>query len=366
MSGTSLDGIDMVLVSFRDSRPEFVRHLARRFPRELRARLLACASNQVSSWETAQLHHDLGRFYARATAAGFSKEHIDAIGLHGQTVYHHPAPPTRATLQLGEPAYLGEALRVPVVSNFRAMDIAAGGQGAPLATAFHVALFGRNRGHTCVQNIGGIANVTSIQWRLRARPGVAAFDTGPGNMLLDAAVERLSSGRLHCDRGGRFAAKGVPNETCLRRWMRDPYHRLKPPKSTGRERFGGQYLDGLWRDMDREALSDADRLATLTELTARSIALNYRMHLRGRPDRVILCGGGARNTHLCERLRHHLREFAPAVELIDSSALGWPVETMEAAAFAFLARGRLRRQRANHPEATGSGRAVICGQVTEP
>lgn len=367
MSGTSLDGVDCVLTAIdEEGRPTWDRHWGSRFPVALRRRLWACASGESRSWECGQLHHDLGRFYARVAREGLAGTRIEAVGLHGQTVFHQGSGARPATWQIGEPAYLAEALRVPVVSNFRAADLAAGGQGAPLATLFHLRAFGVPGRHICVQNLGGIGNVTSIAWRTGTRPKVQSFDTGPGNMLIDGAVRRASQGRLGFDREGRWGAAGTVHETLIRRWLRHPFFRRPPPKSTGREQFGDVFLERCWAAMDREQLSRNDRVATLTELTARSVALNYQRHLPSRPDQVILCGGGARNPFLTSRLKEALEVGQSGGELTTCEALGWPVDAVEGGAFALLAYERLRGRPGNLPETTGARRAVLCGQVTEP
>ena len=191
--------------------------------------------------EIARLHHDLGRFYARAAAPFAGRAEL--IGVHGQTVYHQPGGERPATWQLGEPAYLAERLRVPVVSNFRAADLAAGGEGAPLATLFHRLVFGRPGRHICVQNLGGISNVTSIHWKRGTAPRILAFDTGPGNLLINLAISQLSAGRLDYDPDGRYAARGRPDLRAAGNWLAHPFFRKPSPKSSGRELFGDRFMD---------------------------------------------------------------------------------------------------------------------------
>lgn len=366
MSGTSLDGIDYALCRVSRGDIRLCEHWNVGFPRGLRGRLDAAARGVASSWELARLHHDLGRLYARGALGGLGRRRPAVVGLHGQTVYHAPPPGAAATLQIGEPAWLVEALRVPVVANFRAADLAAGGQGAPLATLLHREVFGRPRGFVCVNNLGGISNVTALDARHTRTPRVLAFDTGPANVLLDLAARELSHGRRACDRDGRWAARGRVFEPLLARWLRHPYFEQAPPKSTGREQFG----EPFWR---REAprfaaagLSKHDVLATLTEFTARSLALNYRRHLPGLPSRVILTGGGAANPVLVERIRVALTTLEAGLEVTTSDALGWPLQAIEPAAFALLAAYRLWGLPGNLPSTTGASRAVLLGQVAEP
>lgn len=366
MSGTSLDGVDCAVCDCRPGRVELVRHWHLPFPLRLRERLHTAARGEASSWELGQLHHDLGRFYVEAARAGLTRLRVDAVGLHGQTVFHQPRPPA-ATLQIGEPAWLAESLRVPVVANFRAADLAVGGQGAPLATLFHRVAFGRPGAFVCVNNLGGISNVTALDWRRAGRtPRVRAFDTGPANLLLDLAARHFSRGRQACDRDGALAARGRACEPLLHRWLAHPFFRRPPPKSTGREQFGEPFWRRALAAARAHRLSAADVLATLTEFTARSLALNYRRHLGGRPDRVVLTGGGAANPELVRRITTALRAWHPGVEVTDSTALGWPLAAVEAAAFALLAAYRLWELPANLPATTGARRPVRLGVVALP
>jgi anhydro-N-acetylmuramic acid kinase len=328
----------------------------------LRLRLHSAASGVVTAWEVAQLHHDLGRFYVRGALRQRSSGRVQLVGLHGQTVFHRPHRHAPATLQLGEPAYLAEALRVPVVANFRAADLAAGGQGAPLAAVFHVRAFARRGEHVCVNNLGGISNVTSLDWRRGGRaPRVLAFDTGPANVLLDLAAREFTSGRKTFDRNGAWAKRGRVDAALLARWLRHPYFKLPPPKSTGRELFG----EPFWREHARELrrLTHEDALATLVEFTARSVALNYQRHLPSIPDRVILCGGGAANPTLVRALERALQALRGDCEVTGCDVLGWPVQSVEPAAFALLAWLRANGMPGNLPATTGARRAVQCGQM---
>ena len=306
MSGTSIDGVDYALCRV-DGRGIELRALwsAVWFPAALRATLHAAARGDLRSHELAQAHHDLGRFYARHAIQpkGARGEAPELVGLHGQTVFHNPSRRQPATLQLGEPAYLVERLRVPVISNFRAADMAAGGQGAPLASVFHQRVFARRGRHVCVNNLGGISNVTSLDWRQGPRPTVLAFDTGPANVLIDMVMRVLSNTRLSMDRNGSWAAQGTPCEPLLLRWLEHPYFSQKPPKSTGRELFGEPFFKTALRDMRR--LPPRDQVATLPEFTARSLAMNYRLHLPSLPSRLILTAGARPIPRWCERLRNN-------------------------------------------------------------
>ncbi len=363
MSGTSLDGVDYALCRIDDSGIVLRALWSARFPAALRETLHAAARGELKSHQLAQAHHDLGRFYARHASPPKPDRSLvpQLAGLHGQTVFHNPSRRQPATLQLGEPAYLAERLRVPVVSNFRAADIAAGGQGAPLATIFHQQVFAQRGQHVCVNNLGGISNVTSLDWRRGSRPTVLAFDTGPGCVLIDLAMQTLSRGKLAMDPNGAWAARGEPSESHMRRWLQHDYLRQKPPKSTGRELFGESFFRTTMRDMRR--LSPHDKVATLTEFSARSIALNYRLHLPSPPSRLILTGGGAANPTLVQAIT---RQFTGRdVEVLISDALGWPVQAIEPAAFALLAHLRMTGRTGNLPHTTGARRSALLGAINQ-
>jgi anhydro-N-acetylmuramic acid kinase len=353
MSGTSIDSVDYALCDVSDAggRIRLREYWQVDFPKSLRKRLHQAAADLASSYEVAQLHHDLGRFYA-AHARG----NAGLVGLHGQTIFHNPASGRSATLQLGEPAWVAQKVGVPVVNNFRSADLAAGGQGAPLATMFHRVVFAERGTHVCVNNLGGISNVTSLDWRSGKAPRVLAFDTGPANILINLAMRHFTKGKLEMDRGGAWAAKGAVNEALLKRWLRHPYFRKKPPKSTGRELFGETFLE------KHLGMDGYDLIATLTEFTARSIALNYKLHLPCQPDRLILAGGGAANPSLVSALERNL----PGSEIISAEEVGWPLQAIEPAAFALLAYLRIRNRAGNIPETTGADRAVLLGQITSP
>jgi anhydro-N-acetylmuramic acid kinase len=357
MSGTSIDGVDYALCEIGGTAITLRAFWSARFPPALRETLRVAARGELRSHKLAQAHHDLGRFYAsRAIPQGGRRPNL--VGLHGQTIFHNPSAKNPATLQLGEPAYLAERLRVPVISNFRAADMAAGGQGAPLATMFHEFVFARRGEHVCVNNLGGIGNVTSLDWRKGTRPRVLAFDTGPANVLIDLAMRYLTGGKMSMDRNGRWAARGKPREEILRRWLQHEFFLRKPPKSTGPELFGEPFFRGALRDM--KELTSFDQLATLTELTARSVALNYTLHLPGLPRRIILSGGGASNPSLVAAIA---RQFSgQPIEIQTSESWGWPVQAIEPAAFALLADLRMRGKPGNLPQTTGARRGVLLGQ----
>ena len=362
MSGTSLDGVDYALCEVQRRSVQLIRLWSRAFPAALQRRLHAAAADECRAHELAQLHHDLGRLYAQQAKALNARAKL--VGLHGQTVFHHPDRRTPATLQIGEPAYLAQALCVPVISNFRPADLAAGGQGAPLATLFHQTVFARRGQHVCVNNLGGISNVTSLDWRQGRTPRVVAFDTGPACVLTDLAMRELTRGEKSFDRNGAWAKRGRVCEPLLRRWLKHPFFQLAPPKSTGRELFGETFWRAEQKHLAAARLTPFDTLTTFTEFTARSLALNYQRHLPTPPDLVVLAGGGAKNPVLVNGIAARLRALSPAMRVTTAEEFGWPSSALEAAAFALLAFHRWRGWPANLPATTGARRAVRLGQIS--
>jgi len=377
MSGTSADGIDVALVRVSGRgwrvRARLEKFCTFPFPARVRRAILRVANANrrtvLSVAEISQLHFLLGELYAEAVARACRRfrvplKSIDLIGCHGQTVYHQPQPELFAgrhvasTLQLGEAQVLAERTGRPVVANFRPRDLAAGGQGAPLVPFVDYLLYRHPRRGRVALNIGGIANVTVIP--AGARPEqVIAFDTGPGNMVIDAAVEHVTRGRQRFDRNGALAARGSVLTPLLRRLLRHPYFLRRPPKSTGREEFGRAYAEKFLRAAGRAAAED--KVRTAMELTVQSIADAFRRFILPKADihQVILGGGGARNALLVRRLR----ETLPGLRFLPAGKLGVDEKAKEAFAFAVLAYLTWRGQPGNLPSATGARRAVVLGTV---
>lgn len=368
MSGTSADGIDAAIMRLEGEPPtlkwELIAHHAEPHPSELRASILACCDPRASSVDAiSRLNVALGEAFAQAalsaiTAAGMRPQQIDLIGSHGQTVWHAPEGPHAGTLQLGESALIAELTGLPVVSNFRTRDMAAGGQGAPLVAYVDQLLWSAPGIVRATQNIGGIANVTFLP--PTGRDGVFAFDTGPGMMLLDAAVAQATDGRLRFDSGGTLAEQGRVDTTFLAQLLDDPYFQASPPKTTGREYFGAQRFAQIWEAAVDRDLAPGDLLATLAAFTAESIANAYRQFLPQQPDEVIVSGGGARHAVVMAQLAAALR---PA-RVFTSDSLGMPAEAKEAAAFALLAYETWHGRPGNLPAATGARHPVVLGSIT--
>jgi anhydro-N-acetylmuramic acid kinase len=349
-----------------------IAHEAFPYPAALRRAVLAAMNaERTSTAELARLNWRLGMEYARAVRATAEKHRakVELIGCHGQTLYHQGKAAAYAgqtfacTWQAGEPALLAAEMGVPVVENFRPADMAAGGQGAPLVPLLDYVLFADAERGRVLQNIGGIANLTAIP--AGAGPeAVVAFDTGPGNMVIDWLAGDLLGKKF--DRDGRAAARGKIIEEVLERAVREPFYAQAPPKSAGREQFGAEYAARFLKECRRFSERAEDALATATALTAATIGQSYVLFvislLKGNAVDFIVSGGGARNGSLMKMLRIWLEKCGCAVKT--SADFGLPEEAKEAAAFALLAWMTWNRRPGNVPSATGAKHAVVLGSVT--
>jgi anhydro-N-acetylmuramic acid kinase len=370
MSGTSADGVDAAIVAVDGAPPDL----------SVSLRSFTCVSYDAAQREQifalfdpatgtvdgiCEANFRLGEWFASAalhamSEAGLSPDEIDLIGSHGQTVYHAVGAEaaTPSTLQIGEAAVIAARTGVTTVADFRVADVAAGGQGAPLVSYVDWLLLRHKDVPRAIQNIGGIANVTYLP------PGddpggVIAFDTGPGNMLIDQAAARATGGAQRYDRDGALAATGTVRKALLAELMAHPYLPLSPPKTTGREQFGQAFGEQVWERAVRRGLSPNDIIATLTAFTAISIADAYRRFLPRHPEEVILGGGGAENPALVRRLSEAL---APS-RLMTHEALGIPSKAKEAIAFAVLAYEALHGRPGNLPSCTGAGSRAVLGKI---
>ncbi len=378
MSGTSADGINVAMTRIQGrgfrSRLELLAHYEFPYPAEVRKAVLsAMNAASASVADLSRLNFVLGDLYADAVRAAQrrSKLECELIGCHGQTLYHQGiAKPflgrnIACTWQTGEAALIAAKLGVPVVSDFRPADMAAGGNGAPLVPYLDYALYRHRRYGRIVQNIGGIANLTAIP--PRAEPDdLVAFDTGPGNMVIDAVTEHLFERPF--DRNGRLAARGEPIERALQQLLRRPFFRQRPPKTAGREQFGREFVREFLRLCRRADANDV--VATATALTARSIGMAVRKFVlplvdeeRGQRFReFVVSGGGTKNATLMRMLREDLAPLKIRVRTSDE--FGVPSEAKEAVAFALLAYQTWRHVPGNVPSATGAKRPAILGKVS--
>ncbi|MBI4424429.1 MAG: anhydro-N-acetylmuramic acid kinase [Elusimicrobia bacterium] len=356
MSGTSADGVSLALARVGERRLRVLAHATEPYPAALRRRILGAIGLRAP--ELSWLHFELGRVFAAAASRFLRAERVApsrlfAVGSHGQTVVHLPDEPRPSTLQLGEPSFLAEALGVPVVADFRPRDMAAGGQGAPLAPFLDEHLFGGGPPRA-LQNIGGIGNVTLAGRGVRT----LGFDTGPGNCLIDLAVGRITGGRQAFDRDGRIARRGRPDEALARALLRAPYFRRRPPKSLDRSSFGEEFLRASLGAMLRRRPEDA--VATLTLLTALSIADAYRRFLPvGRLREAVVSGGGALNPALMEALA---RALAP-LPVVSIERRGIPPVAKEPALIALLAALAVAGRTNHCPAATGARGPRILGKI---
>lgn len=376
MSGTSADGVDAVLVKITGSSTNTkVQQLAfatTPFSDEVRRRILEVAGGEYGgSGEICRLSFLLGKIFADCCLAlceqaGVSPSDIDLVGSHGQTVWHIPEAEDylggliRGTLQIGEPSLICEALGCVVVSDFRVRDMAAGGLGAPLVPYTEFLLYRDEQRDTALQNIGGIGNITCLP-RGCGLSDVFAFDTGPGNMVMDQLVTRLTAGRQSYDEGGKLAAGGSVHQALLDWMLRDDYLRLPPPKTTGRERYGSGYVKALLDKASALGVSLTDTLATATCFTAACIERGVRDFFPRMPERLIVGGGGARNP----TLMGHIRQLLPDTAVLCNEDLGFDGDAKEAVAFAVLANEALCGIANNAPGATGAAHPVVMGKITQ-
>jgi len=370
MSGTSADGVDAAVVDIDRGKVRLLAFEMFPYPATLRRQILKlCQPESARLNEICHYNFVLGEVFADAVVKLCSKKDIslnsiDLIGSHGQTIYHNPRGKRygrvtiRSTLQIGEPSVIAQRTGITTIADFRPRDMAAGGEGAPLVPYADYILYGHKRLNRAVQNIGGIANVTFLPSGCE-QDDIIAFDTGPGNMVIDGIVRLLSEGKRHYDRGGKMAARGTVDKTLLNEMLRHPFLRRRPPKSTGREEFGMFFAEQIFRRGIKKGLAHADIVATVTVFTARTIAQAYRKFLPVIPDEMILCGGGAHNRTLVEMLHSEL----PEVKMLSTDDFGMSVDAKEAVSFAILAWATIKGLTNNIPGATGAEQPVVLGKI---
>ena len=357
MSGTSLDGLDAALVDFSHHQPTLVNSHYQPYTAELKARLKKiCYQKTIDLPELGSLDSELGAVFAESVnnllnQSEFAATRVKAIGTHGQTIFHAPNSAHPFSLQIGDPNRISKLTGIPVIADFRRADIAVGGQGAPLVPAFHQAVFQSNRENRVIVNIGGIANITILP-KESDKP-VVGFDTGPGNTLIDSWVFK-HKGKPY-DEESLFGRTGSSCKSLLEVMLKDNYFRQPAPKSTGQEYFSDQWLQKQINYINN-AVSSADIQATLYELTATTVADAIHATAPG-TNRILVCGGGTKNSMLMERLRANLKQYT--VETTET--LGINPDWVEAIAFAWLAYCFVHKKTSNLPSVTGASRPVILG-----
>jgi anhydro-N-acetylmuramic acid kinase len=379
MSGTSADGIDVAFTHIAPDAedPEsavlkLLFHAGFPFPPALRRAVLASMNAaSIATAELARLNWRLGQAYSEALETALQRHpcRLDLIGCHGQTIYHQATPmrylgrEAACTWRIGEMAMLAERSGVPVVSNFRPADMVVGGKGAPLVPLLDYVLFRHPTRGRVLQNLGGIGNLTALPPKVDSLQ-VVAFDTGPGNMVIDQLMQQLFNKPF--DRGGKTGSRGSVIKSVVSARLREPFFQARPPKAAGREEFGTEYAAQFLEACTKAGASPEDAIATATALTARSVGLAYFSFLakdmKQAPVDFIVSGGGARNLTLMQMLREELEPQGCTVQASDD--LGLPAEAKEAAAFALLAYETWHRRPGNIPSATGAVRPVILGQIT--
>lgn len=374
MSGTSLDGIDVALVRIEgsgvDSKVKLIHFTTVPFRNDIKSEIQQALSIENSNVQLiCSLNFKLGLCFANAVKevckeANFSLEQLNLIGSHGQTIYHQPEQDGNripSTLQIGEPAVIAYDTNTTVISNFRTMDMAAGGQGAPLVPYSEIILYRHPTKNRLLQNIGGIGNVTVIPSQ-KSDQNVIAFDTGPGNMIIDEVCQRLF--QLPYDQNGEIAKQGRVVDEILTYCISHPFLKMNPPKSTGREQFGEKFASELLKRFEKH--SKENILTTVTMFTANSIVHHYKKFILPyyEIDEVILGGGGSYNSTLVEMLRNGLKDENCAIFIQED--IGYSSEAKEAIAFAILANETYHRNPSNVPSATGAKKSVVLGNVTYP
>lgn len=380
MSGTSADGVDVAVVRISPGgggapRIHPITHKGFAYPKALRTEILrAMNAESMSVADLSRLNWRLGEVYADCVEKTAGDQKLSLVGMHGQTIYHQAAAQkylgrgVRCTWQIGEAAVLAERLQVAVVSDFRAADLAASGQGAPLVPMLDYSLFRSKTRNRILLNLGGIANVTAIP-AAALQGDILAFDTGPANMVVDALMQKSSG--VPFDRGGRTAARGNVDSKILHDAMRNPYFSASPPKSCGREQFGETFALNFSDTCATRGLTAEDQIATSTELTAVSILDAYRRFLwthlgihapLAKATELVVAGGGVKNDYLMRRLRDSFQPLG--IDVFTSEQLGIASQAKEAIAFALLAWLSWHGMVGNVPSATGATRAVVLGKVT--
>ncbi len=375
MSGTSADGVDAALCRITghgtSTKVEQLGFVFDPFDTQVREEILRLAGGkEATAADFCRINFLLGRLYAETSLrlcreCGVEPKDIDLIGSHGQTLWHIPQPETylgqtfRSTLQLGECSVLTETFGCPVVGDFRVRDVAAGGLGAPLVPYSEYLIYRSETKCIALQNIGGIGNITCLPPACKPEE-VFAFDTGPGNMVMDAVYGAITHGEKRFDEGGGFAAKGQVHQPLLNLMMDDEYVRRQPPKTTGREYYGPAYVERIMTEAKAQHLTDEDLMATVTAFTAATIAYSVEHFFPVKPDELIIGGGGSMNATLLKDIAAAL----PTCKVMTNEQLGYDSNAKEAVAFAVLANEAIFAGCNNMPSVTGATKGVVMGKIS--
>ncbi len=372
MSGTSADGIDAVMAEFAGN-PAFPKwnlldFFSLPYPVDLSRRLVdAGQGKKLSSEEWLDLTEEVTELFAEAALTCDPAGYSELVGCHGQTVWHRPPSiqSRGASLQLLQAPLLAQILKCPVIHDFRAADLAVGGQGAPLLPTIDAAIFQQSLGWRAILNLGGIANISLIPPinGPDSDKSVVGWDCGPANTLIDFAVQKTSDGEFAFDRDGLIAARGVADEQAIKRWLKEPFFHSPPPKSTGREKFGLSYLDDLLKELF--PISQETLIATLTAFTAAVVAQDFdNLDAAGlvRPIEMLLAGGGCRNPVLVNEIARRCR----GIRVCTTDEYGMPIQAREAFAFALLAWWHIHEYRGNSPHVTGAEKSIVLGVRVNP
>ena len=376
MSGTSLDGIDVALVKIDEVNSEIQLKLEHfdsiPYDDKVKQEILhLCDPNKASIQMISSMNMLLGKMFADAALkviddSGVRREDISFISSHGQTIFHQPETIhvaghlVTSTLQIGDISTIAELTGITTVGDFRTRDMAVGGQGAPLVPYADYLLFRNQEIGRVLVNIGGISNLTILP-KDCDESQVKAYDTGPGNMIIDYFARRITSGKLTYDKDGQLAAKGNINQDWLDTLLKEPYYHIEPPKSTGRELFGDSYAEKLWNQADELSLSMEDRMATVTKLTAITLTNDIKRHIESdHIGEVYISGGGSYNPTLINEIKQGL---PPQVTLRKMDEIGMPADAKEAMIFALLGFQYLKKRTNNLPQATGAKRKVMMGKA---
>ena len=372
MSGTSADGVDVAIADISDSVLSVVAFDTYPYPTTLRKSIFDIYQEQYAKIDDiCHLNFVVGEVFAQSIIKlcknkNIPIESIDLIGSHGQTIFHNPkgrkfgGKLIRSTLQIGEPSVIAQRTGITTIADFRPKDMAANGQGAPLVPFADYFLFRDKVRNRAIQNIGGIANVTYLPANCNLQ-SVTAFDTGPGNMVIDHLVSLITKGKQKFDKDGKIASQGKVNHKLLGQILKTPYFKRKPPKTTGREEFGTKFSEAFFQKVSEQKLSNEDIIANATVLTAGSISHAYRRFLPKMPDEMILCGGGSRNNTLVKMLQEKLHE----VKILTTDDFGINPDAKEAISFAVLAFAAIKGRTNNVPGATGAEKDLILGKIVQ-